>query len=453
MPEEGRWLDLELEAYSDKNNCPMHMPGHKRKSQIEFQRTPFFYDITEIEGFDNLHRPVGLIKELEERIKELYKVRAAVLTVGGSTVGVLSSICAMAGPNTGAVIARNCHASVYHALLLHGINVEYVIPKPDGSISPESVRAALYSLLKKRLSPSLVVITSPTYEGVMSDTSEIAAIAHSLGAGLFVDSAHGAHLLGFENDFFPESPAKAGADAAVVSFHKTLPSLTMTSAILLNDEGLLPKIRDFLDIFETSSPSYLLMASVSKMTRLLLSEGEALMRAYRERLEQFYQIVRQFSDPGVMSFESRDPGKIVIISDKDVADSLRDRFGIELEMTAEGYSLAMTSLCDSDEDLNRLAEALEELNNDNGSRGDSASVTKNPVFFSKATLPKQACDIRTAYYSKKEELSLKEAEGRVASDFVFDFPPGIPFLVPGEIVEGPFKDPGRMIKVVKDKTT
>ena len=128
MPEEGRWLDLELEAYSDKNICPMHMPGHKRKSQIEFQRTPFFYDITEIEGFDNLHRPVGLIKELEERIKELYKVRAAVLTVGGSTVGVLSSICAMAGPNTGAVIARNCHASVYHALLLHGINVEYVIP-------------------------------------------------------------------------------------------------------------------------------------------------------------------------------------------------------------------------------------------------------------------------------------------------------------------------------------
>ena len=141
MPDPGRWLDLELEAYSDKNNCPMHMPGHKRKSLIDFKESPFSYDITEIEGFDNLHRPEGLIKELEEKIRCLYGVKAAVLTVGGSTVGVLSSICAMAAPGAGAVIARNCHASVYHALLLQGLTVEYAIPDKDGSVSSDSQRS------------------------------------------------------------------------------------------------------------------------------------------------------------------------------------------------------------------------------------------------------------------------------------------------------------------------
>ena len=449
MPETGRWLDLELEAYSDKNNCPMHMPGHKRKSLIEFQGSPFSYDITEINGFDNLHDPKGLIKELEERISELYNVKAAVLTIGGSTAGVLSSISAMAGPGAGAVIARNCHASVYHAVLLQGLVVEYAMPDKDGSVSPDSVRDALLSLKEKGISPSLVVITSPTYEGVMSDTSAIAAVSHSFGARLFVDSAHGAHLLGFEPDFFPQSPVKCGADAAVVSFHKTLPALTMTSAILINDEGLLQGIRDQLDIFETSSPSYLLMASVSKLVRLLLEDGRVLMRSYRERLEGFYQIVRQFSDPAVLSFDGRDPGKIVIVSDKDIANSLRERFGIELEMAAEGYSLAMTSLCDSDEDLKRLAAALEDLNEDNRSAVDFRNETCLAVFFSNRTLPRRGCSIRDAYYSQKVNLPLREAEGRISADFVFDFPPGIPFLVPGELIEGPFKDPDRVIKVVK----
>ena len=449
MHKTGRWLDLELEAYFDKNNCPMHMPGHKRKSLIEFQGSPFSYDITEINGFDNLHRPEGLIKELEERISELYNVKAAVLTVGGSTAGVLSSISAMADPGAGAVIARNCHASVYHALLLQGLSVEYAMPDKDGSIRADSVREALLSLKKNGISPSLVVITSPTYEGVMSDTSAIAAVTHSFGAKLFVDSAHGAHLLGFEPDFFPESPVKCGVDVAVVSFHKTLPALTMTSAILINDEGFLPGIRDHLDIFETSSPSYLLMASVSKLVRLLLEDGRALMRSYRERLEGFYQIVRQFSDPAVLSFEGRDPGKIVIVSGKDVSNSLRDRFGIELEMAAEGYALAMTSFCDSDEDLERLAAALEELNEDNRPAVDLRNETSSVVFFGNRTLPKQIYPIRDAYYSQKEELPLREAEGRISADFVFDFPPGIPFLVPGEVVEGPFKNPDRVIKVVK----
>ncbi len=450
MPDSGRWLDLELEAYSDKNNCPMHMPGHKRKSLIDFKLSPFSYDITEIEGFDNLHRPEGLIKELEEKIRCLYGVKAAVLTVGGSTVGVLSSICAMAAPGAGAVIARNCHASVYHALLLQGLTVEYAIPDKDGSVSPDSVKAAIDSLLKKGVSPALVVITCPTYEGVMSDVARIVEVSRSSGARLFVDSAHGAHLLGFESDFFPENPVKSGADAAVVSFHKTLPALTMTSAILINNEELLPGIRAALDIFETSSPSYLLMASVSKMVRLLYEEGEVLMKEYRARLERFYQIVRQFNDPGVLSFKRRDPGKIVIVSNRDISNSLRDRFGIELEMAAEGYFLAMTSLCDGDEDLGRLAAALEQLDWDNRSTGDVGIKTQEVVFFEKTTIPKQLLSIRNAYYSEKEELPLKEAQGRIAADFIFDFPPGIPFLVPGEVIEGPFKNPDRIIKVVKD---
>ena len=450
MPESGRWLDLELEAYSDKNFCPMHMPGHKRRSPIDFNVSPFSYDITEIDGFDNLHHPEGLIKELEERIRDLYGVKVAVLTVGGSTVGVLSSICAMAGPGAGAVIARNCHASVYHALLLQGLTVEYAIPDKDGSITPDSVRTALYSLLKRKLSPSLVVITCPTYEGVMSDVKEIARVSHSVGARLFVDSAHGAHLLGFESDFFPENPVKSGADAAVVSFHKTLPALTMTSAILINDEDLLPGIRAHLDIFETSSPSYLLMASVSKMVRLLYEEGEVLMKEYRARLERFYQIVRQFNDPAVLSYNDRDPGKVVILSKRDIAGSLRERFGIELEMAAEGYSLAMTSLCDSDGDLERLAEALKELNKDNDNMVGLDIQTRTTVFFQNRTIPKFALDIRKAYYSKNEELPIKEACGRIAADFVFDFPPGIPFFVPGEVIEGPFKKLERMVKVVKD---
>jgi arginine/lysine/ornithine decarboxylase len=146
----------------------------------------------------------------------------------------------------------------------------------------------------------------------------------------------------------------------------------------------------------------------------------------------------------------RDPGKIVIVSNRDISNSLRDRFGIELEMAAEGYSLAMTSLCDGDEDLGRLAAALEQLNWDNKSTGDVEVKTQEVVFFEKMTIPKQLLSIRNAYHSEKIELPLKEAQGRIAADFIFDFPPGIPFLVPGEVIEGPFKNPDRIIKVVKD---
>ena len=401
-------LQSEIEKITDEM-LPMHMPGHKRRLRPS-DCLPYDWDITEISGADDLHAANGSLKEAMERASALWGSRRTFFLVGGSTCGLLAAIRAAAPFGSEIIAARNCHRSVYHAIELGGYKVHWIIPAQDrkfgisGPIRPEQVR----SMLRRHPYSAAVILTSPTYEGVVSEIGPIARLCHSVSIPLIVDEAHGAHFGLFEEGGFPESAVRLGADAVVQSVHKTLPSLTQTA--LLHIGGSLLREREVerqLGIFETSSPSYPLMISIDSCVHLLEEEGPALFEEWRESLDEFYQRAEEFRYLRILGVHgsgdssadrasrgrederegrpSRDRSKILIsfeglsLSGAKAAEILREQYGIETEMSSGSCVLAMTGLGDSAETIRYLADMLFEIEDTMGraaSGGPAAAGAK-----------------------------------------------------------------------------
>ena len=283
--EDSAFLDQKLLRYSQSNCYPFHMPGHKR-APLEFPN-PYAIDITEIDGFDNLHYAQGILKDAQNRAAELYGAQETFYLINGSTAGILSAVSA-ALPRLGTMLmSRNSHRSVYHAAFLRELETVYLLPAAtkfgiSGSVSPAHVAQALEDLPQI----SAVFITSPTYDGVVSDIRTIAEIVHAYHLPLIVDEAHGAHFSFSET--FPESALDCGADLVIHSLHKTLPSLTQTALLHVNSDRIdKTALRRFLSIYQSSSPSYLLMASIEQCMRFLKEEGSTQMSEFTLKLNNF----------------------------------------------------------------------------------------------------------------------------------------------------------------------
>ena len=431
-------LYSQLIEYSKSDMYPFHMPGHKRQS--DGSMIPYQIDLTEIEGFDNLHHPESSIREIERKAAELFNAKRAFLLVNGATGGILAAIRSMTKPGDTVLIARNCHRAVYNAIELCGLNAEYIFPKrlenyPSvyGSITEEDV----YTMLQEHPDTKLVVVTSPTYEGVGSDLALISEICYNCGAKLFLDEAHGAHLY---FDRKTVTAMAAGADVSVVSLHKTLPALTQTALLLINDESIEDLLQADLSIFETSSPSYVLMSSIERCLKNI-EENKSMFNAYEKRLDSFYNktknlfrlklLYNQLTD----SVYDYDKGKLVImtsgtnLSGFDLATVLRKKYKLETEMSACDYVIAMTSVCDTDEGFNRLADALAEIDK-------SIALISNKEISACEIKPEKAYNSCDCYRHNTAVKKLTETIGKVAHEDVFTYPPGIPLIVKGEIISG-----------------
>jgi len=363
-----------LKDYAAGGVYPMHMPGHKRNEKFLIPCSPYEIDITEIPGFDDLHDPNGVLLITARLAADLYGSREAFLLVNGTTVGILATIGAHTTRGDKILALNNCHWSTPNAAELFGLDIVYIATEVDElsgvpcSISP----AAIESALKQNPDIKLVVVTSPTYEGVVSDIASIAEVVHNAGALLLIDGAHGAHL-GF-SDEFPKSATTQGADIVVVSLHKTLPALTQCSLLHVCSVRVdIDRIKRMLSILQTSSPSYVLMASIDYCLRLLSSFSAELFCEYRIGLDLFSSKITDLKKLSVLchgrdqlhpGFYDFDPGKIVIItkstglSSPALADILREEYKIEIERVYNDYVIAMTSICDTPEGLERLADAL-----------------------------------------------------------------------------------------------
>ena len=262
-------LEERLENYFNEDYLPMHMPGHKRNIKLLGEKLPYRIDITEIDGFDDLHHPEGIIKEIEEKAKKIYKSNKSFILVNGSTCGILAGIRSVVNYGDKVLVARNSHKSVYNAIEINCLNPIYVLPKIDKYGINKNIKADdIENILEKNKDIKLVIITSPTYEGVLSDVKSIVNIAHKYKVPVLVDEAHGAHLSFMENSNF--EALNCGADIVIQSLHKTLPALTGTA--ILHIKGDLVKeedVRRELSIFETSSPSYILMSSIDECLSLI----------------------------------------------------------------------------------------------------------------------------------------------------------------------------------------
>lgn len=425
-----------LKKYTGSEVYPFHMPGHKRQDITGEGVIPYGIDLTEIPGFDNLHNPSGCIKNIEAKAAELYGVKHAFISVNGATGATLSAIRSMTCTGDRVLMARNCHKSVYNAVELMNLKPEYIFPDTEicgkkysfyGVVSP----GKLDEKLKAFPDTKLVIITSPTYEGICSDIRKIAEVCHQNNAYLFVDEAHGAHFP--FHKAFPESAISQGADAAVVSLHKTLPSLTQTALLLTNDSGLNIQFRGNLAVFESSSPSYILMASVDCCLDYLENSHKAFDE-YVDRLKLFHKRTKLLKKLSVFSPRKADDiGKIIILTadtnltGHKLAEILRNDFKIETEMSSVDYVTAVTSVCDSGEGFKRLYDALLEIDSK-----CTLSQNVNSLLLSKS--PERMFLPCEKYRYNSVLTGLENLQGKISLEYVYAYPPGIPVIVPGEVL-------------------
>lgn len=524
-----------LTEYAGSDAYPFHMPGHKRREIPDSLKTgfpdPYSIDITEIDGFDNLHHAEGILKDAMDQAAKIYGADRSWYLVNGSTCGILSAVCGLTKNGGKILAARNCHKAVYHAIYFNRLEAEYLYPEEitefgiNGGIRAEDVREALKrdamkyaecregmeaeqdsgsrrerkdsieraenygsgenagNLREKKTRIQAVLVTSPTYEGVVSDIRAIADAAHEYGIPLFVDEAHGAHLPFADGcKSFPKSALEYGADVVIQSLHKTLPSFTQTA--ILHVKGHLAdqeKIARYLSMFQTSSPSYLFMAGMQRCIRYMDQDGRKAMALYEKRLEHFMEqmkglrVLKIFTKEICRPYQAAagwDPSKLVISTKdakefhgEDLAELLRRKYHLEMEMTAPEYVIAMTSLMDTEEGFERFGKALLEIDKTLSRRGESVKKAMNEnqaereatgnqstetwmkpsdvsKKFGKYETPEAAefrnlrpvkemliCD---AMDGKTERTELENTAGKVSAEFVYLYPPGIPIIAPGE---------------------
>ena len=466
-----------LTEYAGSDAYPFHMPGHKRREIPDgipggFP-DPYGIDITEIDGFDNLHHAEGILKDAMDEAAAIYGADRSWYLVNGSTCGILSAVFATTENGGKILTARNCHKAVYHAICLNRLEAEYLYPEEitefriNGGIRAEDVRKALEKdamrcagnsgdVRGKITKIQAVLITSPTYEGVVSDIRAIADAAHEYGIPLIVDEAHGAHLeYADQCHSFPKSALEYGADIVIQSLHKTLPCFTQTA--ILHVKGKLvdqDRISRYLSMFQTSSPSYLFMAGMERCIRYMDGDGRNEMIRYEKRLERFMERMEGLQVLEILDREicgkyrtvaGWDPSKIVVSTmraedfhGEELAETLRRKYHLEMEMTAPEYVIAMTSLMDTEEGFERLGTALLEIDGalrrrmESGRKEKAASETPEGLE-SKLSHPVRRMLICEAMDADTERTAFQDTVGKVSAEFVYLYPPGIPIIAPGEV--------------------
>lgn len=447
-----------LDIYGQSDIYPYHMPGHKRNGWGALPAELYQRDITEIDGFDNLHQPEGILLELQEKAATLYGAEESFYLVNGSSCGVLSAVSAVLPRGGHLLLARNCHRSAYHAAYLRNLFVSYLWPDVlthydiFDAVTPEQVRDAL----EEEPDIGAVLVVSPTYEGRIADIRGIAEVVHRKGIPLIVDEAHGAHL-GFSPEVH-ENSCRLGADIVIHSVHKTLPALTQTALLHVNgklvDRALLKR---FLHIYQSSSPSYLLMASIDNALNYMERDGEAAFAAFKARYRKLLDSLAVCRRLQFVPFrqEKQDLGKLVIsvkntdISGRQLYDILLNKYHLQMEMAARSYVLAMFTVNDREEGYGRLRSALLEI--DGQLASDSAMDPETQPEPSVSVRDLEAAvslfaDVRDKRVEKRqlaaawdheaEERPLNDAVGCCAREFLNLYPPGVPLLAPGEKITG-----------------
>ncbi len=489
-----------LSTYSESDYYPFHMPGHKRRDisgwnggsqkKNEGFPNPYSIDITEIDGFDNLLHPEGILKHSMEDAAEIYGSDHSYYIVNGSTSGILSAICGCTKHGGKILMARNCHKAAYHGAILHHLDVEYLYPEYlesygiNGGIPAEDVRKALEKDGNKKI--QAVLIVSPTYEGIVSNVQAIADVVHEFEIPLIVDEAHGAHLpfasmkttneaVEESNRKFPYSALECGADVVIQSLHKTLPSLTQTAILHIKSDLVKRRnIERYLGMFQSSSPSYLFMAAMEQCVQFMNEEGREEMERYEMRLHLFYDRLKDLKVLSILNHDvckeesvfDWDMSKVVVSTKKavtfanktsdedeneDVArfggealgNLLREKYHLEMEMTAPEHVIAMTSLMDTEEGLQRLSEALLEIDEmlceeilqtvfHEQLGTDKKKLYEKDSLLAKLPKAVQAMKLAEAVDEKGQRITFSDSLNMISQEFVYLYPPGIPILAPGE---------------------
>ncbi|OLR58114.1 hypothetical protein BHF69_12780 [Anaerostipes sp. 992a] len=429
-----------IKRHSQKEDYPFHMPGHKRRGLDIFDGVhPYEVDFTEIDGLDDLHAPEEMFRASMDRARSYYGTRETFYLVNGSTSGIMAAIASVCQLGDTIIMSRNCHKSVYMAVELLGLKPVYLYPKveEENGLVTHIFCGDLQTIVDNHPDAKAVMLVSPTYEGMTMDVKAAADITKTAGMTFIVDEAHGAHfpfLKKREERYlqFPTSAIECGADLVIQSLHKTMPALTQTALLHVCTEKVsIRRVQECIDYFETTSPSYLLTASIDDAISFGIEKKEKF-EDYAQRLYWLREELKKLEHLSLVPVD--DPGKLVIstsktnMTGKQLYDILLNNYHLQMEMAQETYCLAMTSVCDTQEGYDRLIQALREI--------DRNLVTKRPVVFSKWMMENELVYVpNRARAMEMTENLIEESEGKVSGEYVYLYPPGIPLIVPGERVD------------------
>lgn len=433
-----------LKEFNSKRVVPFDVPGHKR-GRGNPELTDFLgqkvmdIDVNSMKPLDNLNHPKSVIKEAEFLAAQAFRAHHAFFMVNGTTSSVQAMVFATVKRGDKIILPRNVHRSVLNALVLCGAYPIYINPEMNQRLgislgmSLKSVKKAI----NENPDAKAIFVNNPTYYGICSDLKSIVSMAHEAGLFVLADEAHGTHL--YFGEDLPQSAMAAGCDMSAVSMHKSGGSLTQSSILLTNERVNPDYMRQVINLTSTTSASYLLLSSLDLSRKHMVLNGKEVMKRVVDLVQYAREEVNEIGDYWALGEDlidgdavfDFDQTKLTIntldigLAGIEVYDLLRDEYDIQMELGDIANILAYVSVGDRKSDLERLVSALVDIRR-------RYKKDKTGMWMQEYINPELVVVPQDAFYGKKEAVDLLGSEGRVCTEFVMAYPPGIPILAPGE---------------------
>ncbi|MFD3158636.1 aminotransferase class I/II-fold pyridoxal phosphate-dependent enzyme [Haloimpatiens sp. FM7330] len=435
-----------VSSYIKEKNISFCMPGHKygkgflqTREGITLSRDLLKYDITEVEGVDNLHNAEGIIKESQELLSEYYKSKKSYFLVNGSTSGNLAMIFSAFNEGDKIIVERNCHRSIFNGIIMRKLKPVYIKNKINDKFNaPLSIDMEhFFQIVKKNSDAKGIIITYPNYYGICTDLRVIVKEAKKYNMKVLVDSAHGAHF--GVNKLLPKNAIELGADMVVMSSHKTLPSFTQTAYLHIGNSVDEHKVDFYVSAFLSTSPSYMLMCSMEYARYYLEEKGDAAYTKLIDMLSHYRSMINTLSRFHIIGKEDIqnddfdiDTTRYVINVEKGYSghkllEYLRTK-KIQAEMSDSQNVVLIFSPFNTEKELKKLYEALKTCPMD--------LIEEKYIETRKYDIPIMKiipCEIMN---KKKVSIKIEKAEGKISANSIVPYPPGIPLIMPGEIISG-----------------
>lgn len=429
--------------YSESKPTPFHMPGHKLGKGLpsDYIKNLAAIDITEIPGFDNLHHPQGIIKEAQDLAALAFGADKTFFLVNGSTGGIHAIIMTVCKPGDKLILARDCHKSVINGMILAGVKPVYINPEFNKTFGITTVVSAeeIEKTILQNPEAVGVLITRPSYYGICSDVAKIAETVHLHGKVLIVDEAHGAHLK--FSSRLPDSAMQSGSDICVQSAHKTLSAFTQSAYLHVKSNNIdMDRLKFNLSLLQTSSPSYIFMSTLDVARAVMQYSGEELIGRLLDNIEQFKAGITKPENLKLLLKEdignaNLDHTRIVIKTrgmsktGYEVEKILRDKYNIQVEMSDLYNIVCIATIADREEDFAKLSSSLLELSAKFKDITPLADIINRNI-----EIPVQAFELKDVRSYEGIKIELSRAVGKISLDMITPYPPGIPILCPGEII-------------------
>lgn len=441
-----------LKEYQQERPAYFCIPGHRYERGLgqrwltEEECGFLKYDLTEAGGLDDLHRPQGVIREAQELLADLYGAEKSYFLVNGTTCGNEAMLLGTLRENDEIILPRNVHKSVLQGLILCGARPVYLMPEWIGKagiwggVSPRAVQKAL----EEHPRAKAVFLVSPSYYGICCDVKKIADICHQFGVPLLVDEAHGSHL--YFSDLLPRGALQQGADGCAQSFHKTTGALTQSSVLHIRTRRIdAGRIERALKLVQSTSPSYLLMASLDNSRYQLAHQGRKMAEDALEKAAFLREKIRALPGMFVLGKEDTagkyaaaalDETRLVFgcetMSGYELARTLRERYQVETEMADPRNVVAVITFANEEREIRQLLEAMKDISLRGKQQFGRKTAGQDEKKIPQIPLPPAYLTPREAFFAETDTVSWQDAAGKIAGEMIAPYPPGIPLLCPGE---------------------